>query len=77
MSIPGHDLPLGQRCLNIGLELLLGGGLGPHLSDQLVEPSHDFLVGQTMQGACQAIEASGEREVGIGEGRANQVGGVS
>jgi hypothetical protein len=42
----------------------------------LVEEDEDLLVGEAVEGAGQAAHAGREGEVGVGQGRAHQVGGV-
>lgn len=55
---------------------VLVGKVGADGLLHLGEPVEDLLVGETVEGTGKTVQASGEREVGRGEGRADQVGGV-
>ena len=45
--------------------------LGLYLFTDAEEPGEHFLVGEAVQGACQAIQASREGEVGVRQGTAH------
>jgi hypothetical protein len=58
---------------------ILDGLFVPVGSSELLEFQEEFealLVSQTVKWASEAVETGGEGEIGVGEGRANQVGSV-
>ena len=59
-----------------GAELLVGDLDGAQVLDQLGEPDQDFLVGEAVKWAGETVQSGGEGEVWVGEGGADQVGGV-
>mmetsp|Transcript_31332 Transcript_31332/g.56877 ORF Transcript_31332/g.56877 Transcript_31332/m.56877 type:complete len:423 (-) Transcript_31332:174-1442(-) len=75
VAVSGDDLAGGKGVDDVLLDLVAGGGLSES-SLHLVEPAEDLLVGEAMEGTGEAVDAGGEGEVGVGEGRANEVAGV-
>eukprot|EP00050_Salpingoeca_kvevrii_P005737 m.285352 g.285352 ORF g.285352 m.285352 type:complete len:487 (+) comp11360_c0_seq1:18-1478(+) len=76
VAIAGDDLAAVERIPDVLLDLVIGG-VGANLLGHLGDPDKDLLVGKAVKRASQTAHASGERKVGIGERRANKVGGVS
>ncbi len=58
------------------LELFLGGHLAAELGHEVLGPTEDLLVCQTVQRSGQTVDTSREAVVGVGQGRSDQVGGV-
>jgi hypothetical protein len=75
VTVAGHYLSALEGLPDEGLELLVAGVLADLLA-QLHQPDEHFLVGEAVEGPGEAVHAGGEREVRIGEGRADEVGRV-
>jgi hypothetical protein len=76
VTVAGDDLTGGKGVGNVGLDVVLG----PVLAELFLEGKDEgkaFLVGESVEGTSETVHTSGEGEVGVGEGRADEVGSVS
>ena len=75
VAVTGNDL----ASLEGGPEVVLDGLVAEVVANSLLhllEPDKDLLVSQTVERTSKTVQAGGERQVGGGEGGADQVGGV-
>jgi hypothetical protein len=75
VAVSGNDLAGLER----GPQVLLDGLVAEVVANgllHLLEPDEDLLVGQSVQGTSETVQASSQGEVGGAESRADQVGRV-
>lgn len=75
VPVARHDLAALERAPDELLELLVAG-VRADLLAELLQPDEHLLVGQAVERSGEAVHTGGEREVGIGQGRADEVGRV-
>ena len=73
MAVTGHHLPFAEGLPDVLFDLLFGWKFHSELLAHFEDPFDHFLIGQAVQGTCQAIHAGRETQEGIAEGRAHQV----
>ena len=75
VSVSRHHTAGLEKAPDVCLGLVVGQ-VHADLLDHAIKEDQHLLVGEPVEGSSQAAHASGEGEVGVGEGRADQVGGV-
>ena len=76
VTVSGHNLAALERRPDV----LAHGVISRVLADlrlHLAQPEEDLLVGETVERASETVQGGTEREEGVGEGRADELAGVS
>lgn len=73
VTVARNDLTTVQGIPQVLLDLFLRG-VNANGVLELQGPAEDFLVGETVERTSQAVQASSEGEVGVGQGGTDQVG---
>ena len=77
VPITGHNLAAVEGVPKRFFHGVLGEATGSLvLVAELLDPNQNLLIGQAVEGAGQSVHSGGEGQVGVTEGRTNQVSGV-